>query len=352
MKADIKYFEDFDEFLFNNKNSTSSYLLYVASKTLLDIKTLQGTKLKLYGAFFPQIIYNNKLYDEGVISFEIETNMEAVCINDIEHCTIKSEDFKNIESVITLLDGFSSFNESFLSKLYASVDLNTNIIGGGAGSIQDSLEGALFTNEGFVNNSAILIKLKIPIDIGVRHGWQYLKGPFLATKSEKNRLAQIDYKSALKVYSEVIEEDCGQKLTAENFLELAKNYPIGIVKYKGEQIVRDPIAFEDNSLVLVGEIKENSIINILTGEKEDLLKAAKSAADEAVKSDCRFIMLFDCVSRVGFLDTAFDDELKIISSNTHASTIMGAITIGEIANQGKKFIHFYNKTCVVGGICF
>lgn len=351
MKAAVEYFIDLDSFLENKKNSTTQYILYVTSNTPIEINKLQETSNKIYGAFFPQIVYNNRLYSEGLIAFELDEFSKLHKMNSIENPDFAEMALKDAASLVCILDGFSVYNESFLPKLYGKVNLYTNIIGAGAGSLDNNIEGALFSNEGFFNDGALLVEMNSPINIGVRHGWEYLAGPFVATKSEQNRLYTIDYQDAFKLYSKVIKEDCGIELNSQNYLEVTKNYPFGIVKYEGEQIVRDPIKYENGSLVLVGEIKENSIINILKGDKNNLLKAAKSASQEALKNNCQSILLFDCVSRVSFLGKTFDDELQVIAQSTKDANIVGAISLGEIANRGKKFIHFYNKTCVVGGLC-
>lgn len=351
MKATVEYFSNLDIFLEKNKNKSTQYVLYIANKTSFDITKIQSHSLNVFGAFFPQIIYKNNLYDEGFIAFELDETMQAFRISSIENTDFENINLKDAKSVICLLDGFSALNESFLPKLYGKVNLHTNIIGAGAGSITKPIEGALFSSDGFFNDGAILVKLDTKMDIGVRHGWEYLAGPFVATKSVQNRLCTIDYKDAFTLYAEVVKEDCGIEITSENYVEVTKSYPFGIVKYEGEQIVRDPIKYEDGNLVLVGEIKENSIINILKGNTENLLKAAKIASQEALINNSQTILLFDCVSRVSFLGDRFDEELEIIAQYSKSQNIVGAISLGEIANRGKKFIHFYNKTCVVGGLC-
>jgi hypothetical protein len=278
--------------------------------------------------------------------------MKSHFIKNISDVTFEKESFENIKSVITILEGLSKHNEPFLQSLFENVDIHTNIIGAGAGFINDKSKAVLFDNNGFYKDSAILVTLTSSMDLSVKHGWEYLEGPYVVTSADGNILSTIDYKSAFDVYQEIIERDCGIILDETNFLELSKNYPIGIIKYKGEQIVRDPIAFEDGKLILVGNISNNSVINILKGRNTSLLNASREAITGALKNSCEFIIMFDCITRKSFLGDSFDEELDTIFNQTNSSNFIGAISIGEVANEGNKYINFLNKTCVIGGICF
>jgi hypothetical protein len=345
------YFESLEEFLVKNNNQ--EYLLLVATKTKIDLDSFRNKKLKVLGAIFPQIIFNNNVYHHGIIAIELNDNMKSCFIKDIsKFSSLENESFKDVNSVIAILEGLSKHNEPFLFNLFERVDIHTNIMGAGAGFIEDTSKACLFDNNGFYKDSAILISLKNSIDLSVKHGWDYLEGPHIVTSCDGNILKTIDHRSAFEVYKEVIENDSGIILDESNFSEVSKNYPFGIVKYKGEQIVRDPIAVDGDSLILVGKVSNNSIVNILKGKNESLLRASKEAVCEVLKNDCEFILIFDCITRKSFLGDNFDEELDTIYKQTKAKVFVGAISIGEVANEGNKYINFLNKTCVIGGICF
>lgn len=349
MKTNISYFKDLESFISQIDNLNIEYLLLVATNTTIEIEKINT--LNITGAIFPEIIYENKLYTTGLIAIEIKSNMKIHFYDDIS----KEQNFNNIfqstKSIITLLDGISIHNETFLQNLFYNVNIDTNIIGGGAGTINGENIKVLFNKSGFYNDSAILLTLETTINIGVKHGWEYLTGPFVVTSSEKNILKQLDYKSAFDIYKNIIEKDSGIVLTKDNFQETSQNYPIGIVRYMGEQIVRDPIIYEEENLVLVGEISNNSIINILKGDKQKLLDSAKEATKEALKEESELVIVFECISRKEFLKDKFDEELNNIFSQLHNQKGIGVVTIGEVANNGNRYINFLNKTCVVGAIC-
>ena len=58
------------------------------------------------------------------------------------------------------------------------------------------------------------------------------------------------------------------------------------------------------------------------------------------------ILAIDCISRVLFLGDYFFREIRAISRGD--IPMIGALTLGEIANSGSDFMQIYNKTCVVG----
>ena len=60
-------------------------------------------------------------------------------------------------------------------------------------------------------------------------------------------------------------------------------------------------------------------------------------------------MVIDCVSRLLFLDNAFDQEIEAIASGAGDVThLFGALTLGEILSAKTGSANLLNKTTVVG----
>lgn len=114
-------------------------------------------------------------------------------------------------------------------------------------------------------------------------------------------------------------------------------------------VVRDPLMIVEKKLVCVGRVPQESFVHVLHGSPESLLRAARKARDLASTSfgeGAPATMLFiDCISRVLFLGEDFGKELEMVSMP--GVPMVGALTIGEIANSGRDFLEFYNKTSVV-----
>jgi hypothetical protein len=110
-------------------------------------------------------------------------------------------------------------------------------------------------------------------------------------------------------------------------------------------------------MVLVGDIPQNSTINILKGKEDNLIKssgiATKKAMEQLDSNDEEYsVIVFDCISRAIFLGDRFVEELSEMKKHINPSkNLFGALTLGEIANNGDEYITFYNKTCVTGILC-
>lgn len=352
MKLEAQFYENFDSFLQLNGALQKEFFVLAAEQTPFCLEALHNATAQITGAFFPEIIFNNRLHKEGLIALEITSNIQLFLIKDMNNLDFSHIPLKQTPTVLTIVDGICNQNEHFLNQLFQYSGLQTNIFGAGAGSLDAHNQKVFFTNEGLLKCCAVLLTLENRMDLGVKHGWQYLEGPFVVTSCEGNTLKELDFKNAYDVYKEIVYKDSGITLDETNFLEVSKNYPLGVVKYQGEQLVRDPIGVENGVITLVGQMSQNTVINVLKGDKQTLLNATKEASFDALKNECEFILMFDCLTRKNFLEEKFEEELDIIFSQKKSLNVMGAISIGEVANDGKDYIKFFNKTCVIGGICF
>ncbi len=351
MNLNSKYFENQDKFLEYNSNLNSKYLILSTSSTILDLQKFNKQKIDIYGAIFSHIIFKNKIYDNGLISIEIndeETNLDF--IENTKNYEFDINQFAKTKSIIAIFNGFNNYNQEFFIKLFENTPLDINIMGGGAGIIEDKNKKVFFNSRGFFLNSAILLSIKSKINLTSKEGWEYLSGPYILTSSDKNVIKTIDYIDAFELYKNEIKKDCYIDLTKDNFLEISKNYPISIVRYSGDNIVRDPISFEKGKLILVTEVAINSIINILKGDKKSLMNAAREAAKEVLDENTELAFVFSCITRKKFLEENFQEELDEIYMHIDSKNMIGALTIGEIANNGNKYINLLNKSCVIGGI--
>lgn len=356
MKEGI-YYSCVNEFLNINRNSSMKKFLLIAEYTNFQFEDLEEYKGEIIGAIVPFIIYNTEIYNKGVISCDLNDDNNFLLIEDLKDFSIENSFFSNNKSIMVFIDGLSSYISDFLDTLFENIPENTQVIGGGAGKMTFERDPVIFTKHQFCKDAAIIISLDTNLNLGIENGWEYLEGPFLTTNSHNNLLKTLNFRNAFEVYKEVVEKDSGMKFADDNFFDIAKSYPIGIIKYDKEIVVRDPILVdEDNNLVLVGDIPKNSTINILKGNKETLIisseKAMKKALEKIDESADYNVVLFDCISRSIFLKDDFVTELEQIKKHMNPSkNLFGALTLGEIANNGNEYIIFYNRTCVIGVLC-
>ncbi len=328
-------------------------------KTEVD-KILKNTSKPILGGVFPAIIYGNKKLNKGTIIVGLENKPY---INIIKNISNSSTDFESqlllyqkklikIKTMFVFVDGLANRINDFVHSIFINYGLEYNYIGGGAGSLSFVQKPCIYTNQGLLEDCAVIAGVASKIGIGVAHGWSEIGGPYKVTKSDKNVIYELDYKPAFEVYKTVVDKCSDNKICKENFFEIAKAFPFGINMIGSEKIVRDPFAVNnDNSLVCVGEVPQESYIYVLNGNVKSLLNAAKTALDMGKQyfsenNNHKYSLFIDCISRVLFLGNEFQNELDIV--NQKDIPLFGALTIGEIANSKKDYLEFYNKTAVVG----
>jgi len=324
---------------------------------------LESLKKPIFGGIFPAVIFNNRKHETGFIIACCETVPVVNIIEDIsspdndfdDEMMKISELYSESKTLFVFIDGFAERINAVIEGLFTIFGLQHNYIGGGAGSLSLIKKPCIFTNQGLKQDCAILAGIDLDSGIGVKHGWKTISGPYKVTASEKTVIKELDFSPAFDIYKKAVENHSGKTITADNFFEIAKGYPFGINKIDAEKVVRDPLFVgEDNSLICVGEVETGSFVNILTGRNETLIEAAGQAIQTALQNKSgkpeKCIFFADCISRVLFLEDDFTKELEEVLSHYNKVPLFGALTIGEIANSGKSYLEFYNKTSVIG--CF
>ncbi len=341
----------------------NAVLISIGEHTDIDlmdfVNQLKESGLQFMGGMFPKVIHGNSVLEKGIVINTLNNLENLFLVENISstNYTIPAIHFEEDQeySLFTYVDGLTSNISNYLSKLYEHYGMQTNYFGGGAGSLTLEQMPCVFCNEGLFQDAAVVGVMKMASRIGVRHGWTKVGGPFIVTKAEGNVIKEINWKNPFDVYKEVVEEHSGLTFTDENFFNIAKGYPFGILKEDAECVVRDPLMVTENGeLVCVGELEDNMLVDILNGDKESLVLAARQATQESIDSAVapRKAIIIDCISRILFLEENFDLELNAITQTIKEKfpdvSIGGALTLGEISSYGEGFLEFYNKTVVVG----
>jgi hypothetical protein len=347
MIQNISYFSSCD---CSNFKSDSSYLILLAEESKSFYADIKQLSCDFVGAIFPQVIFNDQNYVTGMVVIELNRQNFHAQILPLEQTTPSNLNNHEDSTFFCFVDGLSPYIQTFLEFLYTEVPTSSKIVGGGAGMLTLTQEPVIFDINGIYQDVALILSSNNRITLGVQHGWESISHPLIATHTNKNQLISIDFKDAFSIYKEIVEAHSNKRFDNNNFFDIAKAYPIGIQKINSEFIVRDPITLEGESLVLVGEIDQNSVIHILHGTNDSLIEASHKAARAVASYDEQFhsTLIIDCISRVLFLDHDFHKEVQNISREFQQANTFGILTLGEIANVGDEFIEFYNKTCVIG----
>lgn len=321
---------------------------------------LVSLELPLIGGVFPAIMYNKERLERGTLVCGLR---RKAMLSVIEHLSDAStdldealeqalpEELPNSALQVVLVDGFATRIGALINALHEQVGL-MDTIGGGAGSLDFVQRPCLFTNRGLLQDAAVIATIPGEAGVGVAHGWERVSGPYRVTESEDNTIISLDWRPALEVYREAVEAHSGGELRDDNFFDLAKAYPFGITRLDAERIVRDPLRPDERGgLLCVGEVPQGEHVDILHGDQPSLLAAAEQArsmADQRLDASVNLRLFMDCISRVLFLGEDFEQEISAVACDD--MPLVGACSIGEIANHGGDYLEFYNKTSVVASL--
>ena len=311
----------------------------------------------LIGAVFPELIHESKRVKTGFLivplSFSLKSMVFDLSDDDADYLELMNNVFGNAENLkkhglFVFADALSTHKNTFIQALFNYFGNTVKYLGGGAGSLSFKPFPCILHNSGVFENAAVAGLFERPLSLGVAHGWSPIGKPLRITKAKGNIIHSIDWAPAFETYKKWVEDHSGQTITEENFFDIAKSYPLGMIKLDSEMVIRDPFMVKNGTLHIVDEVPEGEYVRIMHGNMDSLLKGAESALNIAIKDEkCikgRMIFCFDCISRVLYMQDNFSKELDII---THDQAINGVLSIGEIANSGETFLEIYNKTIVI-----
>jgi len=347
-----------------NPGADEVLFIMIGEKNMPDLHRLVDEVNKrghlFFGGIFPGLIYGNRRYEEGVIITRMKAKSRPHLVTGLDGDKFTIPAFEELEdtssrlTAIVLVDGLTSNISGFLSSLFNKLGSVVNYLGGGGGSLSLVQQPCLFTNEGVFQDAAIVTIVDAESELGVKHGWELVQGQFVATKTEKNIVRELNWQNAFEVYKAVVEQDSGKEIRPDNFFDVAKAYPFGISREGEEYIVRDPLMVNENgALICVGEVPENTVLDILKGNTESLIHAAKTAATCCDVSDIQVkqALVFDCISRVLFLEEEFNREInevyQVVQQINQEVLPQGVLTLGEISSH-QGYLEFLNKTIVIG----
>lgn len=319
----------------------------------------------VFGGIYPKLIFKNQLMEQGciIIGFEqiVEINLItklSTLVTDeqleqvIDQALLAHTPITNNCSFLMFYDSLINNVEDFIDYLFECLDYQVGIIGGGAGNLEFKQKPCIFTNQGLVFDAIQLVNLQKKITTAATHGWQILQGPFLVSEAEKQNIISLDYQPASNLYKASIESSSEYRFNEDNFFEIAKNFPLGIERINSKLVVRDPILINQGNIQCVGNIPVNSMVYLLQGSVDSLLSSAEQAAIMVNKkiddNDFSATMVFDCISRVLYLEDNFSKELNLIAKHCKEQTLFGVLSFGEIVNSESGAIRLLNKSTVIG----
>ena len=306
---------------------------YQHTQDSLDV-FLKSLIIPVSGAIFPEVIYDNKYYDDAVIAVLWYETPDIKTFRNIsqDDSALNKHQSDNAaapasKTSLVFMDTTTRTSEAALDALYYRNGNNYQHAGAGAGFADGTNRACILCKDGVVSDSLQVTCLAFTQKNYVGHGWSVLSGPHLVTTAEENRVISLDYQPIESYIRERIQEKYADDLSHIEFQKLVSRFPIGIQLYDEDMLVRDPLKFEDGALHFIGDIPEFSNVYVLSGEPETLLSYVENnlshfESADADQSSLSFI--FSCISRRFHMGAKSDAELEILSQSLNSSnTIIG-----------------------------
>ncbi len=359
-----KSIENFEKALLSLQKNSHAIIILACdennfTKEALD-PILQKSEPPIMGGIFPAIVYKNRQYNQGTILLGLDNTFHVTTIHNIS----QNKDFESvieskmgtlpddIKTMFLFFDGVSQNIDTIVQALFNNFGLSINYVGGSAAGKNFDKKPILFSNEGLLEDVAMFATSTSESTVGVKHGWESIETiTHQVTKSKGNIIYEIDYQPAFKIYKDIVEAQLKKNFDKSDFFNAAKSYPLGITRLAGDSIVRVAMGEgENNSLICSGDVPENSYIQILHAEDKELIEAAKKASllSQNETYHKSFKLYIGCLARLIVMGENFHKEIEVIYNDDEL--MVGALSVGEIANNKDHYLELYNATAVVAKI--
>jgi len=323
--------------------------------------------VQLVGAIFPALVKDEQFLTSGVwlMCFEqmpyfalhenlpVDAAEAARKMEDIAADIRAQIDHQPDITLFMLFDAMVPNIGTLLDDLYLNLANRVHYAGANAGSESFQPMPCLFDSERLVQNGVLLILLTSHKGAILEHGYHAPEHTSYATSTYGNRISQIDWQPAFKVYQDLVREQYGEEVTAENFYQYGVHFPFGIVRANHHVVVRIPVALaDDGSLFCVGEVPPNSVLTLLKAPAVSTVETLHKLTEGLVKLNGEVggdeLSLFYCAGRRLHLGLELaTSELEVFKVMTQAAQVAGALSLGEI---GGSTLHgyplFHNATLV------
>jgi hypothetical protein len=327
-------------------------------------RAIQHLSLPVFGGVFPDVISKEQYYPAGAIIVGLPTAVNIHVIRDLNEspCDFESRlehevpQQGAVRTIFVFIDGQARYITEFVDALFNILGLSPNYIGGAAGALDNKPIPCIISNDGILKDAAIIALSQIESGVGVGHGMVPIGTPFRVTESKRNELVSLDWRPAFQVFSHQIREYTGRQIDRDSFRENASEFVFGISSLEDEYIIRAPLALSENdTIVCGGDLPEGSLVVLMHATPSNLISASAKAhriGIAAMESDTHSYLGFfmDCISRKIFLGDKYIDELRALRGDI--DNVVGATTLGEIANTGDLYLEFYNMTSVMSVLRF
>ncbi|WP_117885682.1 FIST signal transduction protein [Aureibaculum luteum] len=265
---------------------------------------------------------------------------------------IKQLPSEGLKFIYVISDG-SFVNGSELTKgMNAATDNNILITGGLCGDAARFEKTLASYNEAPKEGEIVAIGFygeTLEVTFSIYGGWTPFGPERIVTKSESNILYELDNQPALDLYKKYL----GEK--SKELPGAALLYPLNVKSNDEKQsIVRSILNIDEekNAVILAGDIPENSKVQLMMTNVDNIANASERAAKQALElrsNKPELALLVSCIGRKLVLDQRVEEEIEEVLNVVGTETILsGFYSYGEIAPfHGENNCQLHNQTMTI-----
>ena len=247
---------------------------------------------------------------------------------------------ENTKVVITFADGLNTNGEEFLQGC-AVCDKDIVISGGTAGDNGELKRTFVFDKNEILDHGAVGVALdstELHIATHYDFDWMPIGKKMTVTKSEGNRIYELDGEPVVDVYGKYLGEDVAKLLP-----KIGIEIPL-IFEKDGVTIGRAVLAkHEDGSLTFAGNVEEGTEARFGIGNFEMIMRNNGLHIQKLIQTlehKPEAIFIYSCMARRRFLDIAAKKEFESVAK---VATVSGFFTYGEFYHY-HQHNQFLNET--------
>ena len=339
----------------------------IKRQEVLDDLCKSFNNAELIGCTTSGEIAGTRIVDDSIVATAIsfdKTPVEVRSANLQEHesleQTVKSLTntlpTKDLKYLLVLSDGQLVNGTRLVEELSNNLPQATLITGGLAGDNDNFVETEVWHNQVARPGKIVICGLygdAINLSSGSYSGWKSFGPERLITKSEENKLYELDGQSALALYKEYL-GDYAEQLPAS-----ALRFPLSVrLPDSTETIIRTILNIDDSeqSLTFAGDMPQGGYATLMRANIDNLIDGAQEAATRALAQTKEqsgkapeFGLLISCVGRRLVLQQETEYELESIDDLLPESCpLAGFYSYGEISPiaEGKNSA-LHNQTMTI-----
>ena len=309
----------------------------------------QRLNIQLCGALFPRLISRHGFHERGawllprpashvplLIPLDPVTSADEQARIICDALAPQLAQWPPAEGIPTLFLTFDAMLPniaSILEGIYLHLADRVHYAGVNAGSGQFRPMPCLFDTQRLLGHG-VSCALRPPHSHPLlEHGYQLTAQPMLATSSEGNKIAFIDWEPAFSRYQSLIRQQFQQNLTPEQFYRYGVHLPLGLLRANGDVIVRIPVAVtDDGALLCVGEVPDHSILTLLKAPESPTEHAIELAKKLRRHGTPDHLEIYYCAGRQQHFGEQSALELETLFSHSGGHELIGALSLGEIGS--------------------